>query len=253
VSLARLTGRLHAATFDHHGEFDRLRAALAPRGATPRSAAAAFLRAEAGRLTTWLGSAGVPAALGLDAALETTARAVESPHPLTAFTHGDQAPSNNHLGRAGPRLLDFEYGGVRPALYDALFWTLVCPFPALLIDSAEAAYRAALTAACPAARDDAAYRRSRALTAAWRTVNLLQWLPPSLLAADQRWAPGLSARQALLWHLHRFGDVAAGEASIAPLTDTLARLAAALGARWAAEGETMLVWPAFREGRANQS
>jgi hypothetical protein len=251
VSLARLTGRLHAATVEHHGEFDRLREALAPRAATPRAAAAAFLRAHAGRVAAWLAAAGVPAPAGLGAALEATARAAESPHPLTAFTHGDQAPSNNHLGRARTRLLDFEYGGVRPALYDALFWTLVCPFPAPLVVRAEAAYRQALGAAGPLARDDVAYRRSQALTAAWRTVNLLQWLPPSLLAADEPWAPGLSARQAILWHLDRFGDLAPGEALLAPLADALARLGAALGARWAAERETRLVWPAFRGGWAD--
>ncbi len=72
-------------------------------------------------------------------------------------------------------------------------------------------------------------------------------LPPSLLAADQPWAPGVSARRAVLWHLGRFHAVASNTVGLAPLVDTLARLAGALNARWAVEHASPFIWPAFRQ------
>jgi hypothetical protein len=245
VNVARLTGRLHASLMHAATEFDRQREALAPRVTSPITAAAALLRNERGRIAAWLTAAGVSPAPDLPLTIEAVSHAVERPGPFATFTHGDMAPSNNHFTPATVRLLDFEYAGVRHALYDALLWTLFCPFPAPLIERADAAYRAALAAGCPGARDDRTYVRARATVAAWRTLNLLQWLPPSLLAADQPWAPGVSARQAVLWHLTRFSALASDVSELAPLIETLADLAHVLGPRWAPT-EPSLVWPAFR-------
>jgi Phosphotransferase enzyme family len=245
VNVARLTGRLHASLMDAATEFDRRREALAPRATSPIVAAAAFLRNERGRIAAWLTAAGVSPAPDLTLSIETVSRAVEHPGPFATFTHGDMAPSNNHVTPTAVRLLDFEYAGVRHALYDALLWTLFCPFPAPLIERADAAYRAALAAGCLAARDDRTYLRARATVAACRTLNLLQWLPPSLLTADQLWAPSVSARQAVLWHLARFSALASDVAELAPLIETLADLAHVLGTRWPPT-DPSLVWPAFR-------
>ncbi|MGH7314517.1 MAG: phosphotransferase family protein [Candidatus Rokuibacteriota bacterium] len=247
VALARLTGSWHARLLDAAGDFDRRREALGPRLASPIAAAAAFLRGERGRITAWLEAAGVTASPELAATLEAVTRAVERPGPFATLTHGDMAPSNTHVTATTLRLLDFEYAGVRHALYDALFWTLVCPFPAALIDRADAAYRVELARACPAARADGAYAGARTTVAAWRMLNLLQWLPPSLLAADQPWAPGVSARQAVLWHLARFDAVASSAAGLAPLVETLAHLDRVLSARWNCRVDPAAVWPALRE------
>jgi hypothetical protein len=149
------------------------------------------------------------------------------------------------------RLLDFEYAAIRHALYDALFWTLVCPFPEELIDRADAAYRMELSRTCLAAADLATYRDARATVAAWRTLSLLRWLPPSLLAADQPWAPGVSGRQAVLWHLTRFDVVASGAPALAPLVETLARLGRSLSARWQGHVDPAALWRAFRADVAN--
>ena len=155
VAIARATGALHAAAREHAGEFDRRRDALAPRPVTAlRAAADARRAAAAAALRAWLDAAGAAAASGLEAA-EAAARARrEEPGAWATLTHGDMAPSNNLRAKDGWRLLDFEYAGVRHALYDTLLWTLFCPFPLPLIERADRAYRAAMAGAFPPARDD---------------------------------------------------------------------------------------------------
>ena len=228
VAIERATGALHAAAREHAGEFDRRRDALAPRLVTP-------LRA---------------AARGLEPAGVALGRTAEEAGAWATLTHGDMAPSNNRLARGGWRLLDFEYAGVRHALHDTLLWTLFCPFPVPLIERADQAYRAAMAEAFAPARDDGEYARARALVAAGRTLDLLRWQSPALLERDRDWAPGLTARQAVLWHLERFRAVAEGGVStLAPIVATLEGLHRRLASDWSAERERGLVWPAFGADR----
>jgi hypothetical protein len=250
MALARVTAALHAGARERAREFDRRRDALAPRVKTPLREAADALRADAAALRDWLHATGAAAASGLEDAVETLARAAEDPGDWATLTHGDMAPSNNLLAGGGWRLLDFEYAGVRHALYDTLLWTLFCPFPAPLIARADQSYRAVMADVFPAARDDGEYARGRAQVATCRTLDLLRWLPPGLLARDHEWAPGLTARGAVLWHLARLRDIAEGGApAYAPITTTLSALEQRLTARWSAERERGLVWPAFSADR----
>src|SRR5262249_52783295 len=212
IGLAEATGRLHAATIEHHAEFDRARDALAPRQRTPLAAAVASLRAAEPRVSAWLDAVGASAPAGLRAALAALADRIEDARPFLAFTHGDMAPSNNHVSALGIRLLDFEYGGVRPAFYDTLLWNLFCPFPPDLIERVDQAYRAALTTGCAAARDDRLYAETRGVAVAWRMIDMLRWFGPETCDRDRPWAPGVSVRQALLWHFQRFAAVTVADA-----------------------------------------
>ena len=250
IGLAETTGRLHAATIEHHAEFDRARDALAPRDGAPLAAAVASLRAAEPHVRAWLEAVGVSAPAGLRAGLGALADHVEDARAFLAFTHGDMAPSNNHFSAVGIRLLDFEYGGVRPALYDTLLWNLFCPFPPALIERADRAYRAALATGCPAARDDRLYAATRSVVVAWRTIDMLRWCGPEICDRDRPWAPGLSVRQAFLWHLHRFAAVvAAGPGRVGDALGAVAHavnaLSRVLTERWRSERETMFAWPAF--------
>lgn len=250
VDIARVAGALHAGGRARAGEFDRRRDALARRPVTPLRAAADSLRAAPAALGAWLAATGAAAAPGLEEAAAALARAGEDPGDWATLTHGDMAPSNNLLAADGWRLLDFEYAGVRHALYDTLFWTLFCPFPAGITERADEAYRAAMADAFPAAREDREYARARAQVAAARTLELLRWESPALLARDHGWAPGLTARGAVLWHLARFLAAAEGGApALAPIVATLGALEGSLRIRWSAEREHGLLWPAFSSDR----
>jgi hypothetical protein len=254
VEVARLTARLHVATRGRATEYDRRRDELAARPMTTAAAAASALRGRGADLEAWLRAVGETLPARLSDATETLARFAAEPGEWTTLTHGDMAPSNTLRATDGWCLLDFEYAGVRPALYDALLWTLFCPFPADLIERADHAYREVLAAGLPAARDQRAYAAASARVAAWRVLDLLHWQPPALLAADRPWAPGVGARGAVLWHLGRFHRLA--EVSCAQPDPAVSLLAAAtrvleraLLARWGAAPDAASVWPAFRADR----
>ena len=245
VRVARLVARMHATSRGRAADYERLRGRLAPRRDTTLGEAAAAFRRGRGAVEHWLYATRAQPWQGFARDYEAVARGIEPPGPFLAFTHGDLTPSNVLFTGAGVRLLDFEYGGARSALYDTLFWTLYCPFPAALIARVDEGYRRELMAACPAAAEDAAYRRERSQVMAWRTLSLLQWLSPALLEADREWAPGMTARQAVLWHLDRTLEVMERVETLQDITGTLERLAGRLGPRWAAEMDRMFVWPAF--------
>jgi hypothetical protein len=250
IDVARVTARLHVAARPLAAEFDRRRDGLAARPRPTASEAAHWLRRRGADLEAWLRAVGVALPGPVDEALKALADFVETPGVWTTVTHGDMAPSNTLRAADGWRLVDFEYAGVRPALYDALLWTLFCPFPPDLIERADAAYRDGLAEGFPAARDAGQYAAARARVAAWRMVDLLHWQPSGLLDADRPWAPGVGARGAVLWHLARFHTLApAGDAITAPVAASTRPLERALLARWGAAPDAASVWPAFRAHR----
>jgi hypothetical protein len=251
-AIAALTARLHAAMRGLTADYDRRRDRLAHRPFSPAAAAARGLRERRRDLDAWLGAVGEAKGRGVDGALEALARFVEEPGDWTTVTHGDMASSNSISSAGGWRLLDFEYAGVRPALYDALFWTLFCPFPLALIEAADRAYRTALAAGFPAARDATAYATGRARVAAWRMLDLLHWIPPARLESDRPWAPGLGERGAVTWHLARFLSVAQpvdADEVVGPIADVARRLKRALLPRWGPAPEAGAVWPALAADR----
>src|SRR5262249_61038521 len=100
-----------------------------------------------------------------------------------------------------------------------------------LISGARGPSATALGKPSPAALGDSAYGAARNVAVAWRTVNMLQWFMPHTIERDAPWAPGVTVRQALLWHLERFLAFSIGGA-LAPVTDGVDGLRRALGGRW---------------------
>ncbi len=244
VAVARLTGQLHARTVGFQAEYDLVRHTVRPRHERVRIENARYLLDHGARLRRWLSAVEAEEAQGTQADLETLARALADPGPFLAFTHGDLAPSNTLFTAEGPFLLDFEYAGMRHALYDALMWLLIVPFPEDAIARADGAYRLALMQGCEAARSDLTYARARATVAAARTVNLLQWIAPKALEVEREWAPGLSERAALLRHLARCRVLLEPAPDLVPsLARTLASLEVCLRERWL---EADFRWPAFK-------
>jgi hypothetical protein len=244
IATARLTGQLHARTLGTQSAYELVRQALPPRPERVRVENARFLLENEGRLLRWLAAVEAEAAPGLHEDLEVIARTLADPGPFLAFTHGDLAPSNVLFTPAGPRLLDFEYAGMRHALYDALMWLVTLPLPDELVSRADITYRITLSAHCEAAQVDSAWARARATLALARTVNLFQWLHPRVLEEDREWAPGLSERAALLHHLARCRALLAPAEGFPGLAPTLETLESRLRERWTVAPFT---WPAFRQ------
>jgi hypothetical protein len=243
MNTARLTGQLHARTLGTQAEYELVRQALPPRHERVRVENARFLLEHEGRLLRWLAAVEMEAAPGLHEDLEAVARTLADPGPFLAFTHGDMAPSNVLVTPAGPRLIDFEYAGMRHALYDALMWLVTVPFPDELVARADITYRITLSAHCEAAQVDSQWARARATVALARTVNLFQWLHPRVLEEDREWAPGLSERAALLHHLARCRALLAPADGFPGLARTLETLESRLRERWTVRP---YVWPALR-------
>ncbi|MFY0563499.1 phosphotransferase family protein [Archangium lansingense] len=244
ISTARLTGQLHARTLGLQSEYELVRQALPPRPERVRVENARFLLDHEDRLLRWLAAVDAKAAPGLHEDLEDVARTLADPGPFLAFTHGDMAPSNVLFTPSGPRLLDFEYAGMRHALYDALMWLVTVPFPDELVARADITYRITLSSHCEAAQADSAWTRARATVALARTVNLFQWLHPRVLEEDREWAPGMSQRAALLHHLARCRALLAPTEGFTGLARTLESLEARLRERWTVPS---FAWPALHE------
>jgi hypothetical protein len=253
-------GRLHAATLGDAGRYERLRATLpgAPRGR--HGEAEAWLTARPA-LQRWLDALGVTPPPGFDAALERVAATYAEPGPFLAFTHGDPAPTNTHIAASAAadpdvRLLDFEYGGFRHALYDVTAWEVLCPLPTPAVRAMADRYRAVLAPACPAAADDELWRVGWVAMCAYRAIAMLTWLPTAALDADRPWVESWTVRQAALATVARLRGAAAPVAALAPLGDAAALIEDALRSRWrdAGEGDAVLPrWAAFddegHEGR----
>ena len=123
----------------------------------------------------------------------------------STFTHGDPAPTNNHVVGGRVTLLDFEYGGFRHALYDMTGWDTLCPLPGPVVRSMRSAYRAAMaregsaTDLAGVAADDGAFDDAWATMSAYRAVAILGWLGPGVLRENRPWVGACGARAPRCW------------------------------------------------------
>ncbi|WP_224247486.1 phosphotransferase [Hyalangium gracile] len=242
LAIVRLTALMHIRTLSAQADYDAVRQAIEPRHERARIENARYLLDNAGRLRRWVAEVGAEEAPGTQTDLELLARELADPGPFLAFTHGDMAPSNTLLTRDGPHLLDFEYSGMRHALYDALMWLISVPLPDELIARADTIYRTGLSQACYSAQVDSEYFHARAVVVAARTVNLFQWISPKALERDREWAPGFTERDALLRHLERYRLLLEPLDPVPALSRTLRSLETRLRERWTVKP---FVWPAF--------
>jgi hypothetical protein len=149
------------------------------------------------------------------------------------------------------RLVDFEYGAYRHALYDVTAWDVLCPLPEDLVTLVRETHRVALAATWPAAHDEARYHEAWAALASFRALALLNWIPAGSLEADRPWVEDWSARQAVLAALFRLWRNASTVLSLAALGRAAERAFHALAARWpeigAEKGEAAFLphWPAL--------
>jgi hypothetical protein len=209
--------RLHAATSGREAELLRIRDSLPGAGEHGRQREAAVWLAGREKVLAWFDALGLTAPEGFGETLERIAGAYAAPGPTLAFTHGDPAPSNNHVARGGVWILDFEYGAFRHPLYDLTAWQILCPMPEAVVAEMQARYREGLPTGSPLALDDRAFAEAWATLCAYRAIAMLTWISPRVLEENRPWAGDWSAREALLCAVIRLGRVTRGQPSLAPV------------------------------------
>nr|CAA9284811.1 hypothetical protein AVDCRST_MAG63-3894 [uncultured Armatimonadetes bacterium] len=251
-ALAVQTARLHVAARDGESGFEAIRSALPGAGGLGRRAEAETWLAGGEKWELWFRAAGARLPDGFGTCAENIAEIYADPGPYLSFTHGDPAPSNNHVARNGQvRLLDFEYGGFRHALYDITAWNVLCPLPPRCVEVMNRRSRETLAKSFPAARDDAGYARAWGCLCAFRALAILTWIKPDILQENRPWvSDSWTARHAVLAAVTRLEEAAAGISELAPVREAAGALAGALR-RWWPEFRDVVVlstaWPALKE------
>ena len=244
-TLATSMARLVVATSGREEIFERMRATL-PGGAGlgRRREAARWLEARK-RVARWAATLDIPLPHGFDVACAHIAAVYADPGPYLAFSHGDPAPSNNHIAAGGVRLVDFEYAGYRHALYDITAWDTLCPLPKEWMAAMEQVFRRAVGASPLGGPlvDDEQYREAWATMCAYRALAMVTWFSPDLLAQDRPWTPGWTRRAALISTALRLHQASAGVAALEPLAELGGHMSEELRARWPELGDGALHWP----------
>lgn len=233
--------RLHSLPVDER-EWQWIRGSLPAAEGLGRAAEAERWLAGAGKLKAWAEAAGMSGGTITHTAVRPVGRIFRDPGLFLAFTHGDPAPSNNHLSPTGVRLVDFEYGGFRHALYDLTAWYILCPLPEPVVERMCAAYRAELVRA-GSALAAAPFDPGWAEMCAYRALAMLTWVSPQVLEQNRSWVGDWTAREALLVALRRMANTAAPHPHLEPLAAFAGELLTHLETRWPEYGQSELRFP----------
>ncbi|MDB5073860.1 MAG: hypothetical protein JWO42_39 [Chloroflexi bacterium] len=244
-ALAASMGLLVEATAQHEEAYDRLRAALPGADGLGRQHEARRWLASLERVAQWANALGIQLPAGFNTSCEHVAAVYAEPGTYLAFSHGDPAPSNNHVAGDRVSLVDFEYGGYRHALYDLTAWDTLCPLPREWVAAMEAAFlqSAGSRLLGDVTASDNGYREARSTMCAYRALAMLTWFSPEILQQDQGWAPGWTRREALISTCLRLQQTTVGVPVLEPLTDLGGALARVLQASWPELGDGTLRWP----------
>ncbi|HEX2184109.1 MAG TPA: hypothetical protein VHN78_01215 [Chloroflexota bacterium] len=259
-ALARQYARLHAASQGQEATFGQ---ACLERQVSPEPArheeARRWLHG-LGHVRAWFRTAGGTLPDGFEPACAAVAATYADPGPWLGFTHGDPAPTNNHLRGGAVRLLDFEYGAFRHALYDLTAWAVLCPLPEALVQEMKRVYgdelarcatsadqRPARRPAPPPVSQAAAYRQAWGTLVAYRALAMVSWLPTDILVADRSWVDTWGMRAALLTAMLRLARATAALPELAPIARAAHSLAGVLQRRWPGMGEALPAWPVLQD------
>jgi hypothetical protein len=245
--LARQMARLHVTTHGREGEFLGFRGALPGAEGHGRRREAESWRAAHGRIAAWFAATGISAPAEFDRCLERVAARYAEPGEWLAFSHGDPAPSNNYSDGRSVRLLDFEYGAFRHALYDITAWDVLCPLPAPAIALMRRTFQETLAGGLGAAGDAARFAEEWGVLCAYRALAITSWIDPAVLHANRPFVGVWTARHALLAALGRLHAATAAIDALAPVAQAAELLGRALRGRWTefGDGEIATAWPAL--------
>lgn len=231
-TLASQMGRLHAATLGKQERFEAIRALLPETEALGCEWEGRHWLGNRSKIEAWFTALDCAVPTDFDACLRYLSNIYRQPGDFLAFTHGDPAPSNNHFIAGEVRLLDFEYGGFRHALYDITAWNILCPLPADCVDAMSCCFRRELAKTSPAARDEARFAEGWAAMCAYRALAMLTWIPPDILRQNRPWADNWTMREAVFVATTRLREVAEGCPQLEAMGETAGVLLEALRKRW---------------------
>lgn len=172
----------------------------------------------------------------------------EAPGAL-AFSHGDPAPTNNHIGEDGRvRLIDFEYGAYRHFYYDLTGWFILCPLPLRWVDTMVTAFRTELALSLPEVANPLWHARQWSAISAYRGIAMLTWISESAVEEDRPWVGAWSARSAMISTSLRLHQATASVPELAPFAEFSQALGDSLQSRWPELGKGEIKWAGVGEG-----
>ena len=248
-TLAVQMAKLHAATLTTEPAFEAVRNTLPGASGLGRQAEAARWLQSQPKIEDWFQAADCALPIDFRPCLQRIAEHYAQPGSFLCFTHGDPAPSNNHIADGQVRLVDFEYGGFRHALYDITGWNILCPLPSPCVQMMRHHFQQELAIACPAARDQSQFNQAWAMMCAFRALAILTWIAPAVLHTNRPWVDEhWTSRHALLAAMTRLAEASNNIADLEPVYAAANLLTQALRQRWR-EFETSTdiatQWPAF--------
>lgn len=247
TALARTKARMAGATrgLELEARFMGIRAQYPEAESLGREADVTTWRTGLSKVRRWADLLGLGMSRSFALDLQQLAQAfVEVAPEALVYSHGDPAPTNNHIAPDGTvRLLDFEYGTYRHLYYDLSGWNVLCPLPVPWVAAMVAEFRREIMPWLPAAASDTWHAREWATLCAYRAIAMLTWMPESALEADREWVGDWSVRSALISTALRLREVTHGVDDLVSLHDFAEQLAAALQSRWPELGDGAIKWP----------
>jgi hypothetical protein len=253
VEVMRVVGRIHARSAGQQHLYTQLRAALGPVAPYFSPAAEAHFPPEVmgtmvERTAATLQITPAPR-VAADLAAVTAHWATSS--PCLAYTHGDLGVGHMQYRAGQSKFVDFEFGGLRPALTEG-----VCArvhfvtggglqYPEAVVQRMEAAYRAELVHGHAEATDDTVFVRGLVEGCAHATLGMVSWALPGVLDKDEAWG-STTYRPLLLRRLDVLAQTTAEAGYLEALGQTAAMMAQRLRRLWAPEAYDLPYYPAFR-------
>ncbi len=253
-ALARQMGALHATTIGKESLFQRMCKNLSLATVSSRFQEAEQWLEGCQKVEYWCRELSYVPPIGFELACTQIAHTFAHPGDFLAFTHGDPAPTNNHLSGSKIYLVDFEYAGFRHALYDLTGWNILCPLPPACVHLMSDHLRAALAPSCPAVERHEVYQSAWATLCTYRAMALLSWMPLSLVEQNESWVGEWSRREAVVAALGRWEEATRGVKGMEVMSVVAAQLLRRCQALWPdIPAEIIPGWPAFTQTSSLQS
>ncbi|MDQ2904601.1 MAG: hypothetical protein ABI456_07960 [Ktedonobacteraceae bacterium] len=187
--------------------------------------------------------------------LEIVMQSLSSPGPFLAYTHGDPCPGGNCLFTGNvPRLIDFENGDYRHALFDAVYARICFPtcwdaqqLPYQVVLRIEQAYRTELVKGCPEASDDRRFTQELVHACAYWVLMLCQFNAIAQFpTGDRYWRP-YRMRQRIITRFERFVQTTAECSYLEALGSLFHAMVSTLRKRWPRYTQQLPVYPVFKD------